>query len=449
MRIINARSLNQDYFTFDVVDGKFRNVKGQDGRCAAADAISICAWRGECLHDEDTVDAEGEYIIPAALDMHVHSRSPGLEHKEDWSTLAAGAWRGGVIAVADMPNTIPPTMTRASVLEKARIARESGLEFTLQVGVGAGNIHQVASLLSDPDLPVAALKVFYGKSTGDLMYDDLQTLAKNLPKDGKKLIVFHSEDQCGVDCNHQRLGAKTQSDVNADFLVHSQIRSSETAHASTRVILEWAADYGRPVHIAHVSTPLEIELVQEYKARGLPISTEVAPHHLLFNTDDYERLGPLVKMNPPLRTRQEMEQLLRLVGQGAVDIFATDHAPHLLSEKHQIVAKSPSGVPAVEFFYPLVFKVAEMTGLSHHRVLEMSASRPAELFGFSEKGRFADGYDADFVWLRRESFTVRNEEVVSKCGWTPYDGMSLPASIIGTWNRGRCVYLGNRVLSGV
>src|SRR5690606_11388564 len=116
------------------------------------------------------IDAQDETIIPAALDMHVHSRAPGLAHKEDWHTLAAGAWRGGVVAVADMPNTIPPTMTKAAVLEKAKLARESGLEFTLQLGVGAGNIKEVASLLTDPELPVSALKVFYGRSTGDLMY---------------------------------------------------------------------------------------------------------------------------------------------------------------------------------------------------------------------------------------------------------------------------------------
>lgn len=439
MRVINARSLNGEYFSFTVEDGKFRDVRSQNGMQTdpAAVPLSSSAAAGALI------DAAGETLIPAALDMHVHSRSPGLTQKEDWFTLARGAWRGGVVAVADMPNTIPPTMTREAVLEKARLASESGLEFTLQVGVGAGNISKVADLLSAPDLPVAALKVFYGRTTGDLMYDDLQTLGNSLPKDGKKLIVFHSEDQCGVDCNQKRLETKLQAADNASFLVHSQIRSSETAHASTRIILDWAVDYGRPVHIAHVSTPLEVEMVQEYKARGVPVTCEVAPHHLLFSTDDYERLGPLVKMNPPLRSRQEKDDLLRLVGQGAVDIFATDHAPHLLEEKRQIVAKSPSGVPAIEFFYPLVFKIADMTGLSPDRVLEMSAQRPAELFGFAGKGRLANGFDADFVWIRRESFTVTNKEVVSKCGWTPYDGISLPVKIIGTWNRGRCVYLSN------
>jgi dihydroorotase len=443
VRIINARNLNGDRFSFDVVSGVIKNLNSQKETLKSPNTIALTAFSllQNAKSDSIVLDAEGELIIPAALDMHVHSRSPGLTAKEDWHTLAKGAWRGGVVAVADMPNTIPPTMTRAAVLEKAKIAAESGLEFTLQLGVGSGNINQVAGLLTDPDLPLAALKVFYGRSTGDLMYDDLNTLGKSLPVDCKKLIVFHSEDQCGVDVNHAKFHARTHLTANRDFEVHSLIRDSATAHASTKIILEWAEAYKRPVHIAHVSTPLEVEMVQAYKAKGLPITCEVAPHHVLFSTDDYARLGPLVKMNPPLRSRAEKDALLKLVGQGAVDIFATDHAPHLLSEKHQEVAKSPSGVPAVELFYPLVFKIAEMTGLSSQKILEMSASRPAELFGFHTKGQLADGFDGDFVWIRRENFLVRNEEVVSKCGWTPYDGFNLPVKVMGTWNRGKCVFL--------
>lgn len=445
MRIVNARNLNGERYTFSIEQGSITEFAFQSTLLTETSAVRLSS--DDLTHKQNSpiaiLDAQDEIIIPAALDMHVHSRSPGLTHKEDWHTLAAGAWRGGVIAVADMPNTIPPTMSKETVLEKARLARESGLEFTLQIGVGISNINHVAKLLMDPELPVSALKVFYGRSTGDLMYDDLMTLGESLPANGKKLIVFHSEDQCGVDCNQLKHADRTHSTANRDFAVHSEIRSSETAHASTRIILDWAAGYGRPVHIAHVSTPLEVEMVQEYKARGLPVTCEVAPHHLLFSVDDYERLGPLVKMNPPLRSQREVVELLKLVGQGAVDIFASDHAPHLLREKLQEVAKSPSGVPAIELFYPLIFKIAELSGLSWQRVLEMSASRPAELFGFGKKGRLAVGFDADFVWIKKESFVVRNEEVVSKCGWTPYDGLNLPIKIMGTWNRGRCVYLNN------
>lgn len=444
LHVVNAKDESGDPLSFGIRDGLFVHVRKGDAATtvAKAGALPLSSLVDAAALAPDTViDAAGAMLVPAGIDIHIHSREPGLTAKEDWRTVAAGAYRGGVSAVADMPNTIPPTMTREAVLAKAALARESGIGFQLLLGVGSGNISQVASLLSDRELPLCALKVFYGKTTGELVYDDLETLARSLPADGAKPIVFHSEDQCTVDCNQARLGAEMQRADNAAFKVHSEIRSSEAAHASTRTILEWArTSYKRPIHIAHVSTPLEIELVQEARARGVAVTAEVAPHHLLFSTADYERLGPLVKMNPPLRSPAEVEQLCKLVGQGAVDVYATDHAPHLLSEKHAAVAKSPSGVPALEFYYPLLFEIVRRTGLSPRHAVAMAATRPAELFGFTGRGRIADGYRADFTWLDFKPLLVRNADVVSKCGWTPYDGWTLPCDVRATWVRGHQAY---------
>ena len=381
-------------------------------------------------------DAAGALLLPGGFDAHVHSRDPGLTHKETWQTLAQGALRVGVTTVCDMPNTLPPTMTRAAVLAKAEIARASGLRFGLQLGVGAANIDQVGSLLRDPDLPLCALKVFYGKTTGELMYDDLVTLGHSLPEDGSKMVVFHSEDQCTVDCNHARLKDRLSGRSNRDFVVHSEIRSSEAAHASTRAILAWAASYRRPVHIAHISTPLEVELVAEAKAAGLPVTCEIAPHHLLFSTDDYERLGGLVKMNPPLRPQAEVDALRRMFGLGMIDVWATDHAPHTWAEKQVDVARCPSGVPGVELFYQLLFACCDMTGLSRADGVRMASETPARLFGFPELGALRDGYQADFVMVEARPWQVRGEEVVSKCGWTPYDGLILPLDLRATWCQG-------------
>lgn len=441
LRIVNARDESGHPLSFGIRDGVFVDVVRQatGGLTPGVRTIDLPALSDAAsLPSGTVVDAKGAVLVPAGVDIHIHSRDPGMTAKEDWQTVALGAYRGGVAAVADMPNTVPPTMTRDAVLAKAALARESGVGFQLLLGVGAGNIGQVASLLSDPELPICALKVFYGKTTGELVYDDLETLARSLPADGAKPIVFHSEDQCTVDCNQARLGDRTQRSDNAAFRVHSEIRSSEAAHASTRTILEWArVSYKRPIHLAHVSTPLEIELVQEAKARGVAVTAEVAPHHLLFSTDDYERLGPLVKMNPPLRSPAEVEQLLKLVGQGAVDVYATDHAPHLLAEKRAPVAKSPSGVPSLELYYPLLFEIVRRTGLKAETAVAMAASRPARLFGFAGRGLIADGYRADFVWLDFTTRVVRNADVVSKCGWTPYDGWTLPCDVRATWVRGR------------
>ena len=445
-RIINAVDALGQCFSVSIIAGIFRDFQPQPGVLKAPGPsrplLSAADLNG--LSGEVLVDAGGLTLVPGAVDVHVHSRDPGMSAKEDWHSLARGAWRGGVVAVCDMPNTIPPTMSREAVLFKAERAAASGLEFKLLVGVGAHNVAQVGTLLAAPDLPVCALKVFYGRTTGELMYDDLETLARAIPASCAKPLVFHSEDQCTVDCNQARLASRLKDKDNSAFEVHSDIRSAAAAHLSTRTILEWArTTYKRPIHIAHVSTPLEIELVAEAKARGVPVTAEVAPHHLLFSTEDYARLGPLVKMNPPLRSPAEVEQLNKLVGAGLVDIFATDHAPHLLAEKYASVASSPSGVPGVELFYQLLWTVAKRTGLPLATALKMGASRPAELFGFPQKGRIASGYDADFAVLVASERMINQQDTVSKCGWTPYAGLHRTADIVATWNRGRQVYAGS------
>lgn len=439
--VINARTTKGAFISFDVEGDTLRRVRETGVRQLAADARPL-ETLVDSRRDAGVFDAQGALVLPGGVDVHVHSRDPGLTHKETWQTLAHGAWRGGVTTVCDMPNTIPPTMSREAVLAKAELAAASGLRFGLQLGVGAGNIDQIAGLLSDRALPICALKVFYGKTTGELMYDDLVTLGRSLPEDGSKIIVFHSEDQCTVDCNQARLKDRLGGRANADFRVHSEIRSSAAAHASTRAILEWARSYRRPVHIAHVSTPLEVELVLEAKALGLPVTCEVAPHHLLFSTDDYARLGPLVKMNPPLRPANEVEQLKRLFGLGQIDVWATDHAPHTLAEKRSEVARSPSGVPGVELFYQLLFECCRLTGLDPDTAVAMASETPARLFGFPRLGAIRDGHAADFVLATEAPWRVRGEEVVSKCGWTPYDGLTLPLDVRATWCQGARTFVG-------
>lgn len=437
--IINARLADSRLVSFDIESGHLRRLRTQ-GQLVTSSAARPLLAMADAAHDTGLFDAGGDLLLPAGIDIHVHSRDPGLTHKETWTTLAQGAYRGGVTLVCDMPNTLPPTLSKAAVVDKAQRAAASGIRFALLLGVGAANVHEVGELLTDPRLPLCALKVFYGKTTGELVYDDLVTLGKSLPRNLTKPIVFHSEDQCTIDCNHQRLAPRLAAQDNQAFAVHSEIRSSAAAHASTRAILAWAKDYGRPVHIAHVSTPLEVELVEEAKAQGVLASCEVAPHHLVFSTDDYARLGPLAKMNPPLRSPNEVAALRRLFGQGAIDVFATDHAPHLLSEKNTQVALSPSGVPGVELFYPLLLSLAEQTGLDLARAVAMGSGAPARLFGFAGLGQIDEGYAADFVLMQNAPWTVRGEEVVSKCGWTPYDGMVLPWLVAGTWSRGLRVY---------
>jgi dihydroorotase len=441
-QVINARDIDGLWFSFAWEAGRFTSVHRQP---APVPPPTGAATLDGTIAPSQIVDAAGATIVPAAVDIHVHSRDPGITHKEDWSTMARGAARGGVAAVCDMPNTLPPTMTREAVLEKAALAERAGLTAKFMLGVGASNIAKLRELALAKDLPLGGLKVFYGKTTGEMVYDDLEALAEALPSPAEMRIpvVFHSEDQCLVDhATHEHAAELTKpSPSPRDFAVHSAVRPSAAAHKATRAILDWAATrWQGPVHIAHVSTPLEVELVAAAKAKGGRVTCEVAPHHLLFSTADYERLGARVKMNPPLRSPEEVQALCRLVGAGAVDCFATDHAPHLLSEKAAPVGKSPSGVPALELFYPLVFACAEAAGLAPAKALAMATSVPAALCGFGDLGRIGASARADFVWLERTPFLARDADVVSKCGWTPYDGWRLPARVRATWAAGQRVF---------
>jgi dihydroorotase len=455
-RVINAvspASPRGGAFTFAVKNGRFTEVSLQDRPFIHPAARQLSELDDLEGSSEQLFDAGGAMIVPGGVDAHVHSRDPGLTHKEDWRSLAKSAWRGGVTGVCDMPNTVPPTMTRADIEAKLEIAATQApdLGVRLFVGVGASNIHSVGNLLKDQSLPLAGLKVYYGQSTGDLMYDDLEMLGRSLMPTGQgdeRIVVFHSEDQCAIDCAHETHAreirqASLEGEKTPDpaaFRLHSVIRASAGAHASTKAILSWAKSYGGPVHIAHISTPLEVELLAAAQADGVRVTGEVAPHHLLFCDDDYDQLGGLLKMNPPVRSREEAASLGRLVAQGLLDVYATDHAPHTWAEKMRPLASCPSGVPSLELFYPLLFEVMRRYHLRADKAVAMAAARPASLFGFSRKGLIAAGFDADFVWLSDKPRVIKKEEVVSKCGWTPYDGMTLPRGVLATWTKGRRVH---------
>jgi len=453
VKLMNARLLTGEWVSLALepgsssIPGKIQGVVVESGAVRpAAGSMSLRQVTDfAALGPGTQVDAEGMTIVPAAIDAHIHAREPGLEHKETWSTVALGAFRGGVICVADMPNTKPPTMTRDAVLQKARCAAASGVDFRFWLGVGKSNVSGIAELLADESLPLAGLKVFYGQSTGDLMFADLDALERHLPQSGaarEKTIVFHSEDQCAIDHNADILRAEIAKnpDSRRDFRLHSRIRSSAAALSSTRIILDWAVRTKRPAHIAHVSTPGEIEMINEAKARGARVTGEVAPHHLLFSIDDYDRLGPWIKINPPVRSRAEVDALRKLVGAGLVDIFATDHAPHTKEEKAKDIEGCPSGAPALEYFYPLLLRIMADTGLAPAKALDMVTTAPAQLLGLHSGPRIAVGERIDLVAIDRRAAPARHDEVVSKCGWTPYDGMSLPCRVIATWKSGRRVW---------
>lgn len=390
------------------------------------------------LSDHKLIDCHDELIIPALIDGHIHSRDPGFTAKEDWQSLAASAFKGGVVAVADMPNTMPPMMTEPEIIAKAEIASASGLDFGLYLGVGKGNIDQIGPLLDRSDLPLCGAKIYYGQSTGELMYDDLERLGQSLPKTDR-LLSFHSEDQCYIDKAFlEENGTELNFSSHDQFRLHSKIRSASAAMSSTRKILAWGKDLGRSIHIAHLSTPEEAEAIVEARAKGVKVTTEVAPHHLIFAIPDYDRLGPWIKMNPPVRTAEQRDRLRAMFAAGHIDAFATDHAPHLKSEKQQTRYRDcPSGVPAIEFFAPLLLTLADELNMPLAQAIEVGAAKPASLFGFPKLGRLEPGYQASLVHIKKQPWAITADTIAAKCGWSPYEGMTMAYQVAATFKDGQ------------
>lgn len=397
-------------------------------------------------HASGDYDGEGLSIYPAGIDVHVHSRDPGYTHKEDWQSLARSAFKGGVVGVVDMPNTFPPTFYPEEVREKARRAEESGLDYRILLGTGADNIASLCKTLSDDTLPLAGIKVYYGQSTGNLMFSDLKALGAALPRDYKGILVFHSEDQCRIDHRQESLMAASEHDKsNRQFEVHSAIRDSESAWISTRKILDWARTCPFRVHLAHASTPKEIKWLDEARVSGGSLSSEVSPHHILLHTGDYDRLGPFLKVNPPVRSAAEVLELREQLKSGLIDCFATDHAPHTIEEKQKAYDQCPSGIPSIEFYWPLLALVAKKCGVSLKQLAPMAGLNPANLFGFNQLGSLTPGNLASFVLLDQTEWTISKENVSAKCGWSPYTGIEVPAKVMGTWHKGKCVFTGDLI----
>jgi dihydroorotase len=404
----------------------------------------------QVMPDSSTWDAESSLILPAMVDMHIHSRDPGFPDKETWESLTAAAYAGGVVAVADMPNTRPATMNIETARAKIKSASEAGIEARVYLGVGAANIASLAQTLSEPDSGICGVKIYYGHSTGNLMFSDLEQLHRALPQSGHLLLSFHSEDQCRIDMHYAKISDADLDRVdNAAFRKHSEIRDSNAAITSTRLILDWAKTHRRPIHIAHVSTPDEVELISEYRKAGVAVTSEVAPHHLLLCEDDYEQLGAFLKVNPPVRSRQEVERLKRLFQAGEIDAVATDHAPHTIAEKQQSLRNAPSGLPSIEYFVPLLFKIGRILGMSNSRLIEFGSRSPAQLLGLEKLGRIAPGFEASFIQVIDASWVVTEASIKSKCGWTPYLGFEFPVFVEGTWHRSKRVYSRSHSLTPV
>ncbi len=378
----------------------------------------------------EVVDCSRLHVLPGVIDTQVHFREPGLEHKEDIGTGTAAAAMGGVTAVFEMPNTRPPTTTAALLADKCRRAKgRAWVDMAFFAGATPDNVGDLAQLERLPGC--AGIKLFMGSSTGDLLVADDEAVARVLAS-GERRIAVHSEDERRL---KERFGIVQGG---AKPAMHPQWRDVETAVGATRRLLALALGAKRRIHVLHVSTAEEMELLHDHRDIA---TVEVTPQHLTLEAPAcYDELDAYAQMNPPIRDRRHREALWRAVGQGLVDCIGSDHAPHNRSEKNRPYPESPSGMPGVQTLVPVMLDHVARGRLSLERFVDLTCAGPARIFGIAGRGRIALGYSADFtvvdLGLRR---MITNRWIVSRCGWTPFDGLSVTGWPLMTIVRGRIV----------
>jgi len=375
----------------------------------------------------ETIDARGLHILPGVIDTQVHFREPGMEHKEDLETGSRSAVLGGVTAVFEMPNTKPPTTSAEALAAKVAAATERMYcDFAFFVGATRDNIESLGELELLPG--AAGVKVFAGSSTGDLLVDDEEALARILGTIRRR-AAFHSEDEARL---KERMSLRREGDPSS----HTEWRDPIAALASTERLLRLASEAGKRIHILHVSTAAEMELLSLHKDVS---SVEVTPQHLTLATPEaYEMLGTRAQMNPPLRDRAHQEVLWWGLSQGVVDVLGSDHAPHTLAEKSGSYPATPSGMPGVQTLVPVMLDHVNAGRLSLARFVDLTSAGPQRLFGIAGKGRIAVGYDADLTIVDLKAERVIDDAWIgSKCGWTPFAGRNVKGWPVGTMVRGR------------
>jgi dihydroorotase len=422
--IRNARVARPDGSIFD------GDVLCEDGRLARlAPAIDIQA--------DEAIDAHGKLLLPGAIDAQVHFREPGKEYKEDLGSGSRAAVRGGVTSFLEMPNTDPPTTTQAALDDKLRrAAQKSVANYGFFIGATADNLDVLNSAA-----PACGIKIFMGASTGSLLVDrpeDLERIFAN----GTRLIAVHAEDEARIRARKAQFAGRT------DYAVHSEIRDSECALKATELALALSKKYRRRLHILHLSTKEEAELLRRDKPAW--VTAEVIPNHLFLNTGDYATLGARAQMNPPIRAKENNAVLWAALKDGAIDFIATDHAPHTLEEKSQPYPRSPSGMPGVETSLPLLLTEMAAGRCTLADIQKWMCWGPAAAYGIPNKGKILEGWDADLTLVDLQTIkTVRDEDMFTKVRWSPFAGRALAGWPAYTVVNGRVAFDNGRVRDGV
>ena len=390
----------------------------------------------EILDKSTKIDAEGLWLLPGVIDDQVHFREPGLTHKGDIFSESRAAVAGGTTSFMDMPNTIPQTTTVEALNEKfEQASKESLANYSFFIGATNDNLDE---LKKEGAKRAAAVKLFMGSSTGNMLVDNSTTL-EHIFSEIQMIIATHCESEEIIQNNKEQYTKAFGDDLDISF--HSKIRSSEACFASSSIAVELAKKHNSRLHLFHLSTEKEMELLEAKPLKEKKITGEVCVHHLWFSDEDYARLGNRIKWNPSIKTKSDRDALRQALIDGKIDVVATDHAPHTWDEKQGSCLKAASGGPMVQHALTVMLELHKQGVFSKELIVEKMAHAPAELFNLKERGYIREGYYADLVLVDpNHSWTVEKENLLYKCGWSPLEGEAFSHKVVKTFVNGHLVY---------
>ena len=430
-RIINAKLVNENQISS-------QQLLINDDRIAKI-APEIAPQKEEIL-----VDAKGCYLLPGLIDDQVHFREPGFTHKATIASESRAAIAGGITSFIEMPNTLPQTTTHEALEDKLQRASESSAaNYGFMFGGTNDNIETVLSLDSSK---VAALKLFLGSSTGNMLVDNTETLREIFSK-CPLLIVAHCEEEAVIKANLKK--AISQYGENIPISEHPHIRSEEACYLSSSKAIALAKETGARLHVFHVSTAKELALFQnDIPIEDKQITAEVCTHHLWFSEEDYAAKGTAIKWNPAVKTTRDRDALWEALNDDRLDILATDHAPHTWEEKQQNYLNAPSGGPLVQHALPALLTAVKKGKISLEHMVNKACLNPAKLFKIKDRGFLREGYFADLVLVDQEqSYTVNKSNIIYQCGWSPFEGTTFSGSVVKTFVNGQLVYDMGKIIS--
>lgn len=388
------------------------------------------------------IDAEGNFLIPGAIDDQVHFREPGLTHKGNIASESASAVAGGVTSFIEQPNTVPNAVTHEVLEEKYAIAAETSFaNYSFMLGATNNNIEEVKK--TNPKT-IAGIKIFMGSSTGNMLVDH-DTALEQIFTHAPTIIATHCEDEATVRRNLEIFREKYGDDIKPEH--HPLIRSEEACYLSSSKAVALAKKTNARLHVFHLSTGKEMELfTNKIPLKEKRITAEVCIHHLMFTDKDYQTRGNFIKWNPAVKTEADRDALWAALLDDRIDVIATDHAPHTLEEKSKPYAEAPSGGPLVQHAVVAMFEQYHNGKISVEKIVEKMAHHPSILFEVDRRGFIREGYYADLVVVNPASpWTVKKENILAKCGWSPFEGVNFRSRIMHTLVNGELVYSAGKV----